>query len=151
MGSAGLLPGNPLGVERRQWERVSATLVRRDVLYYGYFNAIRGAGKGEEAHLDQAAAWLGGKVRQVGARQRDAGSARCPLLWLLQRHSRRRQRRGSALRPGGGLVEEQWQALRRLHLALRRRRKPASSLGGMRPAAIEVHDGAVWRPGAASN
>ena len=66
IGSVGLLPGNPLGVERRQWERVSATLVRRDVLYYGYFNAIRGAGKGEEAHLDQAAAWLRSNGKHCG-------------------------------------------------------------------------------------
>jgi hypothetical protein len=50
-------------VERQQWNRVSATLVRRDRFYYPYFNAIRGVGPGTEAELDAALAWFQGNAR----------------------------------------------------------------------------------------
>jgi hypothetical protein len=57
------IPGNPLGMDRRRWGRVSATLVRRDRFYYAYFNAVRGVGRGTEADLDAALSWFRGGVR----------------------------------------------------------------------------------------
>ena len=53
-----LLPGNPLGVVVRHWQRFSATLVRHDVYYYPHFNAIRGVSGGDESTLDEALAWF---------------------------------------------------------------------------------------------
>jgi len=38
--------------------RASATSVAREVLYYGYFNAIRGLGVGGEDELDRALTWF---------------------------------------------------------------------------------------------
>ena len=52
------MPGNPLGIEWSQWGNIRATLVRRPVLYYGYFNEIRRVRPGSEAELDEALAWF---------------------------------------------------------------------------------------------
>ena len=52
------LPTNPLGIEVLRGRQTSATLVARDVFYYGYFNAIRGLGVGGEDELDQALTWF---------------------------------------------------------------------------------------------
>lgn len=57
------LPGNPLSVEVRQWQRLSAILVRRDAHYYPRFNAIRGLGRGDEGALDEALGWFRSKDR----------------------------------------------------------------------------------------
>lgn len=52
------LPGNPLGIELRQWEHLSASLVGRDALYYHYFNAIRDVRPGDQVLVDEAIAWF---------------------------------------------------------------------------------------------
>jgi len=52
------LPGNPLGIEMRHWDCVSANLVRRDVLYYRHFNSVREVRRGDEVHVDGALTWF---------------------------------------------------------------------------------------------
>ncbi|MGH2356244.1 MAG: GNAT family N-acetyltransferase [Chloroflexota bacterium] len=52
------LPANPLGIALRRGRLTSATLVARDVFYYGLFNAVRGLGVGGEDELDDALTWF---------------------------------------------------------------------------------------------
>ncbi len=59
IGGVAGLEGNPLAVETRRFgsNGVTATIVRRPVLYYGYYNAIRGLEAGSDG-LDTALRWF---------------------------------------------------------------------------------------------
>ena len=66
IGGVAALPGNPLEVETRTWDGLNATVVRRPILYYGYYNAIRGVHEAEPGAPAEALAWC----RREGASPR---------------------------------------------------------------------------------
>ena len=51
------LDGNPLGIEVRRFGRVRAHLVRRDVVYYPFFNGPLDLRSADEAAVPDVAAW----------------------------------------------------------------------------------------------
>jgi hypothetical protein len=55
------LDGNPLGVELRRWDHVTAVLVQRDLWYYPYYNGPANVMAGDSGAMDEAVAWYRGR------------------------------------------------------------------------------------------